>query len=119
MCARVVSQVTQCGAREGRLLGVWGSHDVPGRLASGLRPARRLPPGPYLVRWIMCDGMGPRIFSIITKCSRFSWVCWGFGNRASKAQCEPQPLTGGKGRTKKKKKRWASVFLPPEMGTHQ
>lgn len=29
---------------------------------------------PYLVRWIMCDGMGPRIFSIITKCSRFSWV---------------------------------------------
>lgn len=30
---------------------------------------------PYLVRWIMWDGMGPRIFSIITKCSLFSWVC--------------------------------------------
>lgn len=42
---------------------------------------------PYLVRWIMCDGMGPRIFSIITKCSRFSWVYRR--ERASRGQSQP------------------------------
>ena len=31
----------------------------------------------------MCDGMGPRIFSIITKCSRFSWVCGRVRDTAS------------------------------------
>lgn len=29
----------------------------------------------YRVLRIMCCGIGPRIFSIITRCSRFSWVC--------------------------------------------
>lgn len=71
-----------------------------GPVACDPRPRRERPPrpalegaprAPYLVRWIMCDGMGPRIFSIITRCSRFSWVCWNGRDRASRGQYPPPP----------------------------
>lgn len=56
-----------------------------------------VPRAAYLVRWIMCEGMGPRIFSIITKCSRFSWVYWKVRDRASRSQYQPLPPQKNKG----------------------
>lgn len=69
---------------------------MPGLSKEGRKGPEPRPP--YLVRWIMWDGMGPRIFSIITKCSRFSWVCGRVGqsNQGSVPALAPSEKKGQK-----------------------